>query len=81
MARIFISQSGHDNDAAARMKTWLASQGFENVFLDKDPKSGVPPGADWEKTLYREVEQFQPRLSSKSRRCATAERTQGPPHN
>jgi len=30
MARIFISHSSRDNDAADRMKAWLASQGFEN---------------------------------------------------
>jgi TIR domain len=59
MARIFISHSSRDNDAANRMKAWLASQGFENAFLDKDKTTGIPPGADWEKTLYREFEQSQ----------------------
>src|SRR5271169_4370864 len=59
MARIFISHSSSDNDAAARMKAWLKSQGFENAFLDKDKTTGIPPGGDWEKTLYREVEQSQ----------------------
>lgn len=41
------------------MKGWLASQGFETTFLDFDKTSGIPPGGDWEKTLYREVEQSQ----------------------
>jgi TIR domain len=59
MARIFISHSSRNNDAADRMKAWLASQGFENAFLDKDKTTGIPPGADWEKTLYREVDQSQ----------------------
>src|SRR5271165_1808095 len=59
MARIFISHSSTDDEAAARMKTWLKGQGFENAFLDKDKTTGIPPGADWEKTLYREVEQSQ----------------------
>jgi len=59
MARIFISHSSRDNEAADRMKAWLASQGFENAFLDKDKTTGIPPGADWERTLYREVEQSQ----------------------
>ena len=59
MARIFISHSSRDNDAADRMKAWLASQRFENAFLDKDPATGIPPGANWEKTLYREVAQSQ----------------------
>ena len=59
MARIFISHSSRDNEAAARMKAWLASQGFETTFLDFDKTTGIPPGADWEKTLYREVEHSQ----------------------
>ena len=59
MARIFISHSSLDDVAAAQIKTWLDSQGFENAFLDKDKTTGIPPGADWEKTLYREVEQSQ----------------------
>jgi WD40 repeat protein len=57
MARIFISHSSADNDQAAQMKAWLASAGFESAFLDKDKATGIPPGADWERTLYREVEQ------------------------
>jgi WD40 repeat protein len=56
MARIFISHSSRDDEAAAWMKAWLASQGFETTFLDFDKTTGIPPGADWEKTLYREVE-------------------------
>jgi TIR domain len=59
MARIFISHSSADNDQAAQMKAWLASAGFESTFLDKDKTTGIPPGADWERTLYREVEQSQ----------------------
>jgi hypothetical protein len=45
MARIFISHSSRDNEAADRMKAWPASQGFENAFLDKDPTTGIPLGA------------------------------------
>ena len=59
MARIFISHSSRDDEAAARMKAWLASQGFATTFLDFDKTAGIAPGADWEKTLYREVEQSQ----------------------
>jgi hypothetical protein len=59
MARIFISHSGRDNEAAARIKTWLKEQGFETLFLDFDKHAGIPPGADWERTLYREIEQSQ----------------------
>jgi hypothetical protein len=56
MARVFISHSSRDNEPAARIKTWLAEQGFETPFLDYDKHGGIPPGADWEKTLYREIE-------------------------
>ena len=59
MARIFISHSSADNEQADRMKDWLASQGFESAFLDKDKTTGIPLGSDWERTLYREVEQSQ----------------------
>jgi len=56
MARVFISHSSRDNESAARIKTWLAEQGFETPFLDYDKHAGIPPGADWEKTLYIEIE-------------------------
>ena len=56
MARVFISHSSRDGDAAARIKVWLQEQGFETPFLDFDKHSGIAPGSDWEKTLYREIE-------------------------
>jgi len=56
MARVFISHSSRDNELAERIKTWLGEQGFETPFLDFDKHAGIPPGADWEKTLYREIE-------------------------
>lgn len=39
------------------MKQWLDTNGFatEDVFLDFDHDSGIPPGADWEKTLYNAI--------------------------
>lgn len=57
MARVFISHSSRDVEPAARIKAWLQEQGFETPFLDFDKHAGIPPGADWEKTLYREIEQ------------------------
>jgi hypothetical protein len=59
MARVFISHSSADNDQAAQIKAWLTSAGFESAFLDKDKTTGIPPSADWERTLYRAVEQSQ----------------------
>ncbi len=41
MARIFISHSSRDNDAADRMKSWLESQKFDKTFLDKDKTTGI----------------------------------------
>jgi tetratricopeptide (TPR) repeat protein len=59
MARIFISHSSKDNKQAEDLKAWLASIGFEQAFLDFDKHTGIPPGADWERTLYREIERAQ----------------------
>lgn len=56
MARVFISHSSRDCEPAARIKVWLQDQDFEAPFLDFDKHAGIPPGADWEKTLYREIE-------------------------
>jgi WD40 repeat protein len=59
MARVFLSHSSRDNASAGRMKDWLEQQGFGAPFLDFDKHSGIPLGTDWEKTLYREIEQSQ----------------------
>ena len=59
MARIFISHSSQDQKQAEDLKAWLASIGFEQAFLDFDKHTGIPPGADWERTLYREIERAQ----------------------
>ena len=60
---IWRASSSHTRAATtsrpSRMKAWLKSQGFETAFLDFDKEGGIPPGADWEKTLYRAVEQSQ----------------------
>jgi hypothetical protein len=56
MARVFISHSSRDKEPAERIKAWLNEQGFEAPFLDFDKHAGIPPGAAWEKTLYREIE-------------------------
>jgi len=56
MARVFISHSSRDAEPAARIKVWLQDQGFDTPFLDFDKHAGIPPGSNWEKTLYREIE-------------------------
>lgn len=55
MARVFISHSSRDNKAADKIKSWLQEHGFAAPFLDFDKHLGIPPGADWERTLYREI--------------------------
>jgi WD40 repeat protein len=59
MARIFISHSSRDNDVAAELKTWLAAHGFDGIFLDIDKHAGIPPGANWERELYRKIDSVQ----------------------
>ena len=61
----------HDNEAAARMKAWLGSQGFENSASRQDKTTVIPLGADCERTLYREVEESQgsPLMALGPRRC------------
>ena len=55
MARVFISHASKDAEEASRLLEWLKAQGFDGVFLDLDQYSGIPPGTDWERTLYREI--------------------------
>jgi tetratricopeptide (TPR) repeat protein len=59
VARIFISHSSLDEKQSQDLKAWLSSIGFEQAFLDFDKHGGIPPGADWERTLYREIERAQ----------------------
>jgi TIR domain len=55
MARVFISHASKDAEEATYLLKWLQKQGFDGVFLDFDKYAGIPPGADWERTLYREL--------------------------
>ena len=55
MSAIFISHSSKDNAWAERIATWLRGQGYEGIFLDFDPKVGIPTGRDWEKELYHQL--------------------------
>ncbi len=62
----FLSHSSRDNASAGRIKAWLEQQGFEAPFHDFDKHIGIPPGADWEKTLYRQIDQSQALLMLQS---------------
>ena len=51
MSRIFISHSSKENDSAVALRDWLATQGWDDVFLDLDPKRGITAGDRWERAL------------------------------
>lgn len=55
MSSIFISHSSIDSDLAARIAAWLEDEGFGALFLDFDPRFGIPAGRDWERELYRKI--------------------------
>jgi WD40 repeat protein len=59
VARVFVSHSSRDNAVAAEIMAWLNSGGFEEVFLDIDKHAGIPPGANWERELYRKIDSAQ----------------------
>ena len=52
MSRIFLSHSSLDDFAALALRDWLASEGWEDVFLDLDPDRGIVAGQRWERSLY-----------------------------
>lgn len=54
-AAIFISHSNLDNELSDEMKRWLATQGYEQIFLDFDKCTGLQAGENWERRLYEEI--------------------------
>jgi WD40 repeat protein len=53
MARLFISHSSRNNDKAIEVRDWLAANGWEDVFLDLDPKRGIVAGQRWKEELQK----------------------------
>lgn len=51
MARIFLSHSSANNAEAIALCDWLSSEGWDDVFLDLDPKRGIVAGERWEHAL------------------------------
>ncbi len=45
MSRLFLSHSSANNAEAIAVRDWLASEGWNEVFLDLDPTSGIAAGA------------------------------------
>lgn len=52
MSRIFLSHSSKDNFEAQALRNWLASEGWDDVFLDLDPNLGIAAGERWERSLH-----------------------------
>ena len=59
MSRIFLSHSANDNFEAIAMRDWLASEGWDDVFLDLDPARGIAAGERWERALHRAANRCQ----------------------
>jgi hypothetical protein len=59
IARVFLSHSSRDSAAAAELKEWLDGQAFTAAFLDFDKHSGIAVAADWERTLYEQIQRCQ----------------------
>ena len=53
MSRIFISHSSRNDDVAVEVNTWLAENGWADVFLDRDPVRGIAAGQRWRDALQR----------------------------
>jgi WD40 repeat protein len=51
VARLFISHSSANNVAAVALQKWLSEHGFDDVFLDIDPKRGLVAGDRWQEAL------------------------------
>jgi hypothetical protein len=47
----FLSHSSKNNAEALAMREWLASQGWNDVFLDIDPERGLVAADRWQKAL------------------------------
>jgi TIR domain len=55
MSTLFISYSSAEREFAERMYKKLKTQGYESLFLDYDPLTGIPAGSDWQRELYRQL--------------------------
>ncbi|MBF0173688.1 MAG: toll/interleukin-1 receptor domain-containing protein [Magnetococcales bacterium] len=51
MSRIFISYSRQDRKEALGLRAWLREEGWDDVFLDDDPETGIRPGERWKVAL------------------------------
>ncbi len=56
MSRIFISHSSANNAEAIAIKEWMASHGWDDVFLDFHSERGIKGGERWQDALKRAAE-------------------------
>jgi TIR domain len=59
MTCLFISHSSRNNDKAIAMRDWLAENGWDDVFLDLDPHTGLAPGENWRQALRAAADRCQ----------------------
>ena len=52
MSSIFLSHSSKESFEAIALKNWLASRGWNDVFLDLDPMRGIVAAERWERALH-----------------------------
>jgi hypothetical protein len=50
VARVFISHASEDREPTDEVHRWLVAEGHE-VFLDRDLRSGMVVGEEWEQRL------------------------------
>jgi hypothetical protein len=55
MPSIFLSHSSQDNEVALDLSLRLKEHGYNSLFLDFDPDTGIKGGRDWEHELYRNL--------------------------
>jgi len=55
MSTLFLSHSSNDNSVVHNLKEKLVGEGYQSIFLDFDPDSGIPGGRNWEQELYRQL--------------------------
>ena len=53
MPLIFISRASANDKEALALEGWLADNGWDDVFLDTDGKSGTAAGRRWQSELRR----------------------------
>ena len=53
VASIFISHSSRDNEQAVKVRDWLVANGWQDIFLDLDPKRGIVAGQRWKDALQQ----------------------------